>query len=100
MKDAIEDTHRMGLHAMEIQFLRVNVQERSVYEEVGLTPREVEESLIIEVLRPDDEGNYKPVGINTPLEEDDIVFELSGTWRQTTRNWRRWEIWPRNWTFN
>ncbi len=76
LKDAIEDTHRMGLHAMEIQFLRVNVQERSVYDEVGLTPREVEDSLIIEVLRPDEEGNYKPVGIDTQLEEEDIILEL------------------------
>ncbi len=76
LKDAIEDAHRMGLHAMEIQFLRVNVQERSVFEEVGLTPREVENSLIVEVLRPDEEGNYRPIGIDSPLEEDDIVLEL------------------------
>jgi deoxyribonuclease-4 len=76
LKDAIEDTHRMGLHAMEIQFLRVNVQERSVFDEVGLTPREIESSLIVEVLRPDEEGNYRPIGIDTPLEEDDIVLEL------------------------
>ncbi|NPA75353.1 MAG: TIM barrel protein [Euryarchaeota archaeon] len=76
LKDAIEDTHRMGLHAMEIQFLRVNVQERNVIDEVGLKPREVEDSIIVEVLRPDDEGNYAPIGIEKPLEEDDIVFEL------------------------
>ncbi len=82
LKDAIEDTHRMGLHAMEIQFLRVNVQERSVYDEAGLAPREVEDSLIVDVLRPDDEGNYKPIGINTTLEEEDIVLEL--TWNLAT----------------
>ena len=76
LKDAIEDTHRIGLHAMEIQFLRVNVQERNVVDEVGLKPREVESSLIIEVLRPDEEGNYQPIGIENPLEEDDIVLEL------------------------
>ncbi len=76
LKDAIEDTHRMGHHALEIQFLRVNVQERNVIDEVGLTPREVEDSIIIEVLRADEEGNYAPVGIDVPLEEDDIVFEL------------------------
>ncbi len=76
LKDAIEDTHRMGLHAMEIQFLRVNVQERNVIDEVGLKPREVENAIIIEVLRPDDEGNYVPIGIDSPLEEDDIVLEL------------------------
>ncbi|MCD6276494.1 MAG: TIM barrel protein [Thermoplasmata archaeon] len=76
LKDAIEDTHRMGLHAMEIQFLRVNVQERNVVDEVGLTPKEVENSIIVEVLRPDEEGNYRPIGINSPLEEDDIVLEL------------------------
>ncbi len=76
LKDAIEDTHRMGLHAMEIQFLRVNVQERSVYDEVGLKPREIENALIVEVLRPDEEGNYQPIGIDTQLEEDDILLEL------------------------
>ena len=47
LKDAIEDTHRMGLHALEIQFLRVNVQERNVIDEVGLKPREVEDSIIL-----------------------------------------------------
>ncbi len=76
LKDAIEDTHRMGLHALEIQFLRVNVQERNVIDEVDMKPREVEDSIIIEVLRPDEDGNYMPIGIDTPLEEDDIVFEL------------------------
>ncbi len=76
LKDAIEDTHRMGLHAMEIQFLRVNVQERNVVDEIGLKPREVENSLIIDVLRPDEEGNYRYIGIDSPLEEDDIVLEL------------------------
>ena len=76
LKDAIEDTHRMGLHAMEIQLLRVNVQERSVIDEVGLKPREVENSIIIEVLRADEEGNYMPIGIDKPLEEDDILLQL------------------------
>ncbi len=76
LKDAIEDTHRMGLHAIEIQFLRANVQERTVIDEVGLEPRELEDAIIVEVLRPDEEGNYTPVGINTKLEEDDIVLEL------------------------
>ncbi len=76
LKDAIEDTHRMGLHALEIQFLRVNVQERNVIDEVGLTPREVESSIIVEVLRPDEDGNYMPIGIEKPLEEDDILLEL------------------------
>ncbi len=76
LKDAIEDTHRMGLHAMEIQFLRANVQESTVIDEVGQYPRDVEDSIIVEVLRLDDEGNYVPVGINTPLEEDDIVLQL------------------------
>ncbi len=76
LKDAIEDTNRMGLHAIEIQFLRANVQERTVIDEVGLLPREVEDAIIVEVLRLDDEGNYVPVGIDTPLEEDDIVLQL------------------------
>ncbi len=76
LKDAIEDTHRMGLHAMEIQLLRVNVQERNVVDEVGLKPREVENSIIIEVLRADEDGNYMPIGVDKPLEEDDILLQL------------------------
>ncbi len=76
LKDAIEDTHRMGLHAMEIQFLRANVQERAVIDEIGMKPREVDDAIIVETLRPDDEGNYVPIGIDRELEEEDIVLQL------------------------
>ncbi len=76
LKDAIEDTHRMGLHAMEIQFLRANVQERAVIDEIGMKPREVEDAIIVETLRPDEEGNYVPIGIDSELEEEDIVLQL------------------------
>ena len=42
MRDGIEDVHSLGLNAMEVQMVRVNVIDRFPdEEEVGLTPLEV-----------------------------------------------------------
>ncbi len=74
--DSVEETHNLGLNALEVQLLRVNVQENPADEYTGMRPRDVENSIIIDVLRQDDEGNYNSVGIDTEIEENDIVQEL------------------------
>ncbi|MCY0851545.1 MAG: TIM barrel protein [Thermoplasma acidophilum] len=74
--DSVEETHNLGLNALEVQLLRVNVQENSAEEYTGLRPQDVEDSIIIDVLRQDEDGNYRSVGIDTEIEEDDIVQEL------------------------
>lgn len=82
LKDAIEDTYEMGLNALEIPFFKVNVLEMEATEEVGLLPREVlpsmrdESKIIVDVFRPDENGDYRSVGINSRIEDNDILRVL------------------------
>ena len=74
--ESIEDAHNLGLNALEVQLLRVNVEERPSLEYSGMRPDDVETSIIVDVLRQNEDGNYVGVGIDTIIEEDDIVQEL------------------------
>lgn len=74
--ESVEDTNMLGLNALEVQLLRVNVEERPALDLAGMRPQEVEESIIVDVLRQNEEGNYEGVGVDTIIEEDDIVQEL------------------------
>jgi len=82
LKDAIEDTYQMGLNALEIPFFKVNVQEMDVIDDVGLYPRDVlpsnkdESKIIVDVLRADENGDYRSIGINHKIEENDIIRVL------------------------
>ncbi|HEU12591.1 MAG: TIM barrel protein [Thermoplasmata archaeon] len=79
LKDAIEDTYEMGLNALEIPFFKVNVVEVEASDEVGLSPREVlpstrdESKIIVDIFRPDENGDYRSIGINSKIEENDIL---------------------------
>jgi len=57
-RDGIEDVHTLGLNAMEIQFVRVNVLERYASdEEDGLLPSEVHGELVVDVMRENKKGD-------------------------------------------
>ena len=76
LKDGIEDIHTLGLNAMEVQFVRVNVFERfASEEEEGFIPTDVEGELIVDVLRKD-AGKKKPVSLgvlNQKIISGDIL---------------------------
>lgn len=74
--ESVEDAHLLGLNALEVQLLRVNVEERPAAEYAGMRPIDVDSSIIVDILRQDKKGNYKSVGIDTVIEESDIVQEL------------------------
>ncbi len=74
--DSVEDSHNLGLNALEVQLLRVNIEDRPALDYAGKTPRDIDESIVVNVLRMDENGNYLSVGIDTVIEEDDIVQEL------------------------
>lgn len=82
LRDGIEDTYLMGLSALEVQFLKVNIFEKEAFEESGLYPREIvpdkreESKIIVNVSRADKNGNYMPIGINSRIEENDILQVL------------------------
>jgi len=79
LKDGIEDIHTLGLNAMEVQFVRVNVFERfASEEEEGFLPTDVEGELIVDVLRKD-AGKKKPVSLgvlNQKIQSGDILKTL------------------------
>lgn len=74
--ESVEDTHTLGLSALEVQLLRVNVEERPALDYAGKHPRDVDSTIIVDVLREDENGTYSGVGIDTVIEDDDIVQEL------------------------
>ncbi len=74
--ESVEDTHTLGLNALEVQLLRVNVEERPALDYAGMRPRDVDSTIIVDVLREDENGTYSGIGIDTVIEEDDIVQEL------------------------
>jgi deoxyribonuclease-4 len=74
--ESVEETYKLDLKALEVQLLRVNFQENSGTEYAGMLPRDNENSIIIDVMRPDDDGNYRSVGTETEIEEEDVVKEL------------------------
>jgi deoxyribonuclease-4 len=74
--ESVEDANNLGLNALEVQLLRVNVEERPALEYNGLSPRDVDTSIIVDILRQDEDGNYNSIGIDNIIEEDDIVQEL------------------------
>ena len=76
VKDAVENTFQLGLDYLEIQLFRISTQEREMRDFVGTKPKDLDEMLLVDLLRSDDEGKYKSVGLNTEIEEDDIGTEL------------------------
>jgi deoxyribonuclease-4 len=78
LKDGIEDVHNLGLNAMEVQMVRVNVVDRSPEdEEVGLTPLEVQSDLIIEVLRTVKKKTVVITDVNEKIKADDTLITLA-----------------------
>ncbi len=76
VKDAVENTFQLGLNYLEIQLFRVSTQEREMRDFVGMKPKDLDDMLLVDLLRSDEDGKYKSVGLNTEIEEDDIGTEL------------------------
>ena len=74
--DSVEDAHFLGLNSLEIQLLRVNLEQIPATDYVGMTPKDVETSIVVNILRPDEDGNYVSIGGESVIEENDILQEL------------------------
>lgn len=82
LRDGIEDVHALGLTAMEVQMVRVNLNERFVHEdEIGITPLEAENELIVEIIRAQKKGKKETpqniIDLNTKLKPKDVVRSLA-----------------------
>jgi len=77
--DGIKDVHKLGLSALEVQFLRMNPRTRPADEdEIGLKAREVEGKFIIGVNRGKDYRKIQTSDMDKTLEPGDMVHFLSG----------------------
>lgn len=78
MRDGIEDVHSLGLNAMEVQMVRVNVIERFPdEEEVGRTPLDVESDLIMEIARMKGKKEIRLTKPTEKIREDDSLITLA-----------------------
>lgn len=78
LRDGIADVHQLGLSAMEIQFIKVNPTVRPAFaEEVGKTPRELLQQLVVQVESPGSKGSeLRPFSLDTPIQKRDILTTL------------------------
>ncbi len=78
LRDGIEDVHNLGLTAMEVQLVRVNLNERfAADEDLGHTIREVPGELAVRLGRPTD-GEMRFVSdFHTPIERGDVLHSLA-----------------------
>ncbi len=78
-RDGIEDVHTLGLNAMEIQFVRVNMFDRyATEEEAGLSPMDLEGELVVDVMRYVSDDDVEPAWEkNMSIEEGDILRTLT-----------------------
>lgn len=74
--DSVIDSHMLGLNALEVQLLRVNVEETPATEYAGMNPKEIDDSIVVNILRMDENGNYQSIGIDTVIESEDILQVL------------------------
>lgn len=78
LRDGIEDVHSLGLNAMEVQMVRVNVIDRFPdEEEVGLSPLEVESDLIMEISRVKGKKEVRLTKPTEKIKEDDTLVTLA-----------------------
>ncbi len=80
LRDGIADVHLLGLSAMEIQFIKVNPTVRPAFaEEVGKTPRELPQQLVVQVDSPGTkEDRTRPFSLDAPIQKRDLLTTL--TW--------------------
>ena len=77
LRDGIEDVHNLGLSALEVQLVRVNVQERPASEEeAGRRVRDVESEIVVEVRRRDG-GDGVLTNLDTAIEAGDTIVSLT-----------------------
>lgn len=78
LKDGIEDVHALGLTAMEVQLVRVNLGERYAKdEEVGLTPKEIEGELIVEISRRTGTKEEAVTSLDAKIMKGDVLYSLT-----------------------
>ena len=78
LKDGIEDVHNLGLNAMEVQMVRVNVVERTPDdEEVGMTPLDINSDIVVEMVRRKGKKETVIADLGEKIKADDTLITLA-----------------------
>ena len=78
LRDGIEDIHNLGLTAMEVQLVRVNLNERYAGDEdVGRTPREIPGELTVQIGRKEDRKEVLISSLDEKIEKGDVLYSLA-----------------------
>jgi deoxyribonuclease-4 len=78
LRDGIEDIHNLGLTAMEVQLVRVNLNERYASDEdMGLTPRQIPGELVVQIGRKEDRKEVLISGLNEKIQKGDVLYSLA-----------------------
>jgi len=78
LRDGIEDVHNLGLSAMEVQLVRVNLNERyATDEDIGRTIREIPGELVVQIGRKEDRKEVLLSGLNERVEKGDVLHSLA-----------------------
>lgn len=78
LRDGIEDVHNLGLTAMEVQLVRVNLNERYATEDdIGRTIREIPAELVVRIGRPGDDATAFVSDFHTRIERGDVLYSLA-----------------------
>jgi deoxyribonuclease-4 len=76
LRDGIEDVHTLGLTALEVQMVRANVEQRhAADDDIGRKPADMEDELIIEVLRGSGKRR-KATTLREPIEKGDLILSM------------------------
>lgn len=79
LEDGLEDVHKLGLNAFEVQFLRPKVRTRPADEEnIGLKARDVPNKFIIGVNRGRDYRKIFVEDLDKELKRGDMVHSITG----------------------
>ena len=78
LRDGIEDIHNLGLTAMEVQLVRVNLNERyAADEDIGHTPREIPGELVVQIGRKEDRKEVLISSLDQKIEKGDVLYSLA-----------------------
>ena len=78
LRDGIEDVHNLGLTAMEVQLVRVNLNERFASDEdIGHTIKDVPGELVVRIGRQAERRTTFLSDFSTPIERGDVLHSLA-----------------------
>jgi deoxyribonuclease-4 len=80
LKDGIEDVHNLGLSALEIQFVRLNLAQRfPTDEEIGTKPKKIVGDLVLKMERKEGKKVKEVTNLNTNIKKGDILYSLASS---------------------